>query len=107
LGGSLRHHPDDQMRDNSIVLYARDYREMGQWIPLDATLFIGRYMFEADTVPRTWARHMNMLDEVWVPSQWQKEAFENGGVHPESMQVGAGRFRIRSYICGRFIELIF
>ena len=95
------------MRDSSIVLYARDYREMGQWIPLDATLFIGRYMFEADTVPRTWARHMNMLDEVWVPSQWQKEAFENGGVHPESMQVGAGRFRIRSYICGRFIELIF
>lgn len=78
---------EDIQEDNSIVLYARDYREMGRWVPRDTSYIIGRYMYETDSLPRPWARHCNQLDEVWVPSQWQLEAFANGGVETSKMQI--------------------
>ena len=78
---------DDFSEDGSIVLYARDYREMGRWIPRDTSYIIGRYMYETDSLPKPWANHCNQLDEVWVPSQWQLKAFENGGVMSEKMQI--------------------
>jgi hypothetical protein len=34
--------------DLAIVLYSRDYREFGRWIPSKRDYLIGRYMFEAD-----------------------------------------------------------
>lgn len=44
----------DEMEDNSIVLYARDYREIGRWIPHDTKYLIGRYMYETDGLPLPW-----------------------------------------------------
>lgn len=78
---------DDVNEDGSIVLYARDYREMGRWVPRDTSYIIGRYMYETDSLPRPWVNHCNQLDEVWVPSQWQRKAFLHGGVRDEKMQV--------------------
>lgn len=37
-------------------------------------------MYEADKIPKPWAYHCNLLDEIWVPSQWQKGAFIDSGV---------------------------
>lgn len=44
----------DEMVDGSIVLYARDYREIGRWIPHDTSYIIGRYMYETDGLPSPW-----------------------------------------------------
>ena len=42
---------------------------------------MGRTMFETDRIPKGWAKKMNRMDEVWVPSTFMKEVFERGGVH--------------------------
>lgn len=41
---------------------------------------IGRTMFETDKIPKGWARKMNSMDEIWVPSEFMKRVFEKGGV---------------------------
>ena len=38
-------------------------------------------------LPADWVRHCNALDEVWVPSDWQKTAFEKSGVRADLLQV--------------------
>ena len=45
---------EDEMEDGSIVLYARDYREIGRWVPHDTSYIIGRYMYETDGLPSPW-----------------------------------------------------
>ena len=77
----------DQEEDGSIVLYARDYRELGRWVPRDTSYVIGRYMYETDSLPRAWVANSNILDEVWVPSTWQKETFVSAGVKAENTHV--------------------
>lgn len=44
-------------------------------------------MYEADRIPKPWAYHCNLLDEIWVPSLWQKNAFIASGVSPHKIQV--------------------
>jgi hypothetical protein len=44
-------------------------------------------MYEADTIPAQWAYQCNLLDEVWVPSAWQRAAFEASGVLPARLRV--------------------
>lgn len=41
---------------------------------------IGRTMFETDKIPKGWARKMNMMNEIWVPSEFMKKIFSRGGV---------------------------
>ena len=55
--------------EGSVVLYARDYRELSLWIPQDAAYVVGRFMYEADGLPRPWVRTANSLNEIWVPSR--------------------------------------
>jgi glycosyltransferase involved in cell wall biosynthesis len=37
-------------------------------------------MFETTKIPESWPERMNKLDEIWTPSEWGKEVFENCGV---------------------------
>ncbi len=73
--------------DGSIVLYARDYREMGRWFPQDTSYVIGRYMYETDSLPMAWTKHCNHLSEIWVPSRWQRNTFIHAGVEEAKIQV--------------------
>ena len=41
---------------------------------------IGHCEFEATEVPESWIRYCNMLDELWVPTKWDKEKFIKAGV---------------------------
>ena len=41
---------------------------------------IGFTMLETTGIPREWVRQCNMMDEVWVPSQFNVETFRNSGV---------------------------
>ncbi len=46
----------------------------------DGNYKIGFTMLETTGIPKEWARQCNMMDEVWVPSQFNVETFCNSGV---------------------------
>lgn len=49
--------------------------------------YVGLSMFETDRLPDGWAAACNDLDEVWVPSQFARERFVQGGVDSAKVQV--------------------
>ena len=44
-----------------------------------------RTMFETDRIPAEWVARCNALDEVWVPTAHNREAFAAAGVDPERL----------------------
>lgn len=45
-----------------------------------ATYRVGRTMFETDRLPTGWADRLAGMDEVWVPTEWMRQVFVDGGV---------------------------
>lgn len=41
---------------------------------------IGYTVWEADRLPHAWVELCNLMDEIWVPSQWNAEVFKKSGV---------------------------
>ena len=64
---------------------------------------VGYTMLEVDGFPREWVRQANRMDEVWVPSEFNRQGFLSSGlkrpVHVMPLGVDADYFhpRIRSY----------
>ena len=49
-----------------------------QWeIDNYADILIGRTMFETNSVPHSWVKPLSLVDEIWVPSQFNYETFTN------------------------------
>jgi glycosyltransferase involved in cell wall biosynthesis len=48
---------------------------------------VGHTMFETDRLPDGWARWCNLMDEVWVPSEFNRETFTFAGVDPHRLRV--------------------
>ena len=48
---------------------------------------IGRTMFETDRLPQDWVTRCNLLDEIWVPSQFNLESFAASGVARDKLIV--------------------
>lgn len=46
-----------------------------------------RTMFETDRIPASWVGPCNRADEVWVPTEHNREAFAEAGVDPERLVV--------------------
>lgn len=44
-------------------------------------------VFETTKLAPTWAENLNIMDQVWTPSSWGKEAFINSGVKEELIRV--------------------
>lgn len=42
---------------------------------------IGHCEFEATEAPEAWIRYCNMMDEVWVPTEWDRKKFVKAGVN--------------------------
>ena len=42
---------------------------------------IGHPEFEATEAPEIWVRYCNMMDELWVPTDWDREKFRKAGVN--------------------------
>ncbi|HVY72271.1 MAG TPA: carbamoyltransferase C-terminal domain-containing protein, partial [Verrucomicrobiae bacterium] len=55
--------------------------------PADAEYLIGRTMFEAEGLPPGWLSQCNLMDEIWVPSQFNLESFAAAGVPREKLVV--------------------
>ncbi|MGH9476191.1 MAG: glycosyltransferase [Terriglobales bacterium] len=52
-----------------------------------ARVCIGRTTFETDSLPPGWSDCCNNMDEVWVPSTFNRESFERAGVQPRKLLV--------------------
>lgn len=48
---------------------------------------IGRTTFETDRLPDGWAERCGELDEIWVPSEFNRETFARGGVEENKLRV--------------------
>jgi glycosyltransferase involved in cell wall biosynthesis len=53
----------------------------------EARVRIGRTAFETDSLPRGWDQKCNAMDEVWVPSHFNRESFVRGGVEERRLRV--------------------
>lgn len=42
---------------------------------------IGHCEFEATEAPESWIKYCNMMDELWVPTNWDREKFRKAGVN--------------------------
>ena len=45
-----------------------------------AKYHIGRNMFETDRLPNDWVRQCNLMDEIWVPTEFNRKTFVESGV---------------------------
>lgn len=48
---------------------------------------IGVTIFETDGLPPRWAGMCNAMDEIWVPSEFNRQTFSGAGVQPEKLAV--------------------
>lgn len=62
------------------------FAEVRRKIP-DFNRYVGITMFETDRLPAGWAEACNGMDEVWVPSTFNKETFASAGVDPSKLKV--------------------
>ncbi len=52
-----------------------------------ASVNIGRTMFETDRIPSSWVSPCNEMDEIWVPSRFNVETFARSGVARGKLKV--------------------
>src|SRR5262249_30973208 len=55
-----------------------------------ARVNVARVMFETDRLPEGWAGHLNRMDRIWVPSEFNRETFVRNGVEPGKLAVLPG-----------------
>ena len=60
----------------------------------------GWTMFETDRLPAGWADSLNRLDEVWVPSEFNRRTFSAAGVDPGRIHVVPGSVDVSRYGSG-------
>ena len=48
---------------------------------------VGRTMFETDRIPDGWLERCSAMDEVWVPSEFNRRTFEEAGVDARKLRV--------------------
>lgn len=47
--------------------------------------YIGRTMFETDSIPSGWVNRLNYMDEIWVPTEFSKQIFMEAGVEASKL----------------------
>ncbi|HVK59615.1 MAG TPA: glycosyltransferase, partial [Candidatus Kapabacteria bacterium] len=56
----------------------------------DGEYHIGRSMYETDRIPAAWVAKCNLMDEIWVPSEFNRRTFAASGVSEEKIIVIPG-----------------
>jgi glycosyltransferase involved in cell wall biosynthesis len=84
------------IKDNSLVLIDKDgeslektndfYKYSRKQLP-NFDSYIGLTMFETDRLPKGWAESCNQMDEIWVPSTFNRNTFINAGVDKNKIYV--------------------
>ena len=52
-----------------------------------ALAYVGYTMFETDRIPPTWPQACNIMDEIWVPSEFNRQTFSGAGVAASKIHV--------------------
>jgi glycosyltransferase involved in cell wall biosynthesis len=73
------------------------HSEPGAWYPAlyqtslcpdhSALYKVGRTMFETDRLPSGWSQRLNAMDEVWVPTEFHRTIFIDGGVTASKVHI--------------------
>lgn len=63
------------------ICEAQDFR------PVPGRFNIGLTMLESDRLPQHWIEKCNQMDQVWVPSTFNRQTFINSGVKSEKIRV--------------------
>jgi glycosyltransferase involved in cell wall biosynthesis len=79
------HLHDTVTADNKIVVF--DFPAYTFQRPPGAVYVIGRTMFETDSLPVAWVDACSRVDEVWVPSAFNKKTFQAAGVPHEKIRI--------------------
>lgn len=58
---------------------------------------IGRVMFETDRLPEGWAGKCNLMDEIWVPTDFNMQTFAEAGVEPAKLVKIPGGIDLQLY----------
>jgi len=53
----------------------------------DRSYCIGMTMYECSRIPFTWSKRCNMMDEIWVPSEFNRVTFIKSGITPHKIRV--------------------
>lgn len=56
----------------------------------DAAYQIGRVMFETDSLPAHWVERCNLMDELWLPTEFNLETFRRAGVTTRLTKIHGG-----------------
>ena len=59
--------------------------------------YIGLTMFETDRLPKGWAESCNLMDEIWVPSTFNRNTFIKSGVDKNKIYVIPFGLNSKSY----------
>jgi len=59
----------------------------GWQLAVSGSARVGRTMFETDRIPDGWLERCNAMDEVWLPSEFNRRTFEEAGVQPRKLRV--------------------
>src|ERR1051326_2454769 len=73
---------DGQKRQHWYDFYRERRRELA-----NAGAHIGYTMFETDRIDPNWARACNAMDEIWVPTEFNRQTFAASGVDPARLHV--------------------
>jgi glycosyltransferase involved in cell wall biosynthesis len=80
---SLQHTPVNVARS---VLYMAGIP--AQWnLEYHGRSRVGRVSFATNRIPEEWISRCNELDEIWVPSSFNRQTFAENGVHPDKLRV--------------------
>ncbi len=63
--------------------------------------YVGFTMFETDRIPESWVPSLNAMDEVWVPSEFNRRTFVGSGVDPSKIYVTPSGLDTELYRPGR------
>lgn len=71
------------------------------WLPnapvLPRAANVARTMFETDRIPASWLHQLLGRDEIWVPCEHNREAFERGGIPSSRLRVIGGTLDFEAY----------
>lgn len=75
--------------DPAVVVHGvpPDFPSAANLSPRANTRRIGCTIFETDRIPVGWARECNHMDEVWVPSEFNRRTFSQWGVELDKLRV--------------------
>lgn len=70
--------------NNPIVI---QHQPASAFYKIPDSFCIGRTMFETDRIPQEWIQKCNRMDEIWVPSDFNKKTFSQAGIQENKIFV--------------------